>query len=126
MQDRLGKLIQDGQKNQAKIEEMKKELVEAKKRQDELEEKLNKKDKEGNGNSACGPNMVNVKIYLGGDKESTCWTTIHGVRGLSGVKLCRSGQKRNFFHLVLEKKSVLKILFLFLPSSNSLVSVLGP
>ena len=97
MQDRLGKLIQDGQKNQAKIEEMKKELVEAKKRQDELEEKLNKKDE---GGSTCGPNMVNVKIYLGGDKESTCWTTIHGVRGLSGVKLCRSGQKRNFFYLV--------------------------
>ena len=97
MQDRLGKLIQDGQKNQAKIEEMKKELVEAKKRQDELEEKLNKKDERYGRNSACGPNMVNVKIYLGGDKESTCWTTIHGVRGLSGVKLCRSGQKRNFF-----------------------------
>ena len=81
----------------AKIEEMKKELVEAKKRQDELEEKLNKKDKEG---SVCGPNMVNVKIYLGGNKESTCWTTIHGVCGLYGVKLCRSGQKRNFFYLV--------------------------
>ena len=86
MQDRLGKLIQEGQKNQAKIEEMKNELLEARKRQDELEEKLNKKDQEG-----YGPNMVNVKIYLGGDKESTNWTTVQGIYGLSDVKLCRSG-----------------------------------
>ena len=84
MQDRLGKLIQEGQKNQEKIEEMKNELREARKRQDDLEEKLNKKDQEG-----YGPNMVNVKIYLGGGKESTPWTTVQGICGLSDVKLCR-------------------------------------
>jgi len=85
MQDRLGKLIQEGQKNQEKIEEMKNELREARKRQDDLEEKLNKKDQEG-----YGPNMVNVKIYLGGGKESTPWTTVQGICGLSDVKLCRN------------------------------------
>merc|ERR1711963_25422 len=45
---------------------------------------------EGRENSACGPNMTNVKISLGGDKDSTPWTTIQGVRGLSAVKLCRN------------------------------------
>ena len=51
MQDRLGKLIQEGQKNLAMIEYMRKELLQARKKQDELEEKLNEKDQEVSGNT---------------------------------------------------------------------------
>merc|ERR1712242_341288 len=51
MQDRLGKLIQEGQKNLAMIEYMRKELLQARKKQDELEEKLNEKDQKVSGNT---------------------------------------------------------------------------
>lgn len=84
MQDRLGKLVQEGQRNKAKIEEMEKEVQASRKKQDELAAELEKLS------SAGGPSMVNVEIRLGSGKEYTDWTPVQGVQGLSDVKLCKN------------------------------------